>query len=134
METTLTNQNSIQEEIKSRLKSGNACYHSVENRLSSSLLYKNIKIKIHRIIILPLVFYGCEIWSLTVREERRQMVSEKRVLRIIFGPRRDEVIGESRKLHKAEFNALYSSLSIVRVMKSRRRCDGQVARVGRGEV
>ena len=63
--TTLTNQNFIQEEIKSRLKSGNACYHSMQNLVSSSLLSKNTEIKIHRTIILPVVLYGCETWSLT---------------------------------------------------------------------
>jgi hypothetical protein len=68
--TTLSNQNSIHEEIKSRLKSGNACYHSVQNVLSSSLLTKNLEIKIYRIIILPVVLYGCETWSLTMRKER----------------------------------------------------------------
>ena len=68
LETTLTNQNSIQEEIKSRLRSGNASYHSVQNLLSSSLLSKNLKIKIYRTIILPVVLYGCETWSLTLRE------------------------------------------------------------------
>ena len=66
--TILTNQNSIQEEIKSRLKSGNAWYHSVKNILSSGLLYKNLKIKIYRTKILPLVLYGCESWSLTLRD------------------------------------------------------------------
>jgi hypothetical protein len=69
--TTLTNQNSIHEEIKSRLESGNACYHSAQNLLSSSLLSKNVKIKIYRTIILPVVLYGCENWSLTLREECR---------------------------------------------------------------
>jgi hypothetical protein len=69
--TTLTNQSSIQEEIKGRLKSGNACYHSVQNLLSSSLLSKNIQIKIHRTIILSVVLYGRETWSLILREERR---------------------------------------------------------------
>jgi len=64
--TTLTNQNSIQEEIKRRLKLGNVCYYSVQNLLSSRLLYKNLKIKIYRTIILPVVLYGCETWSLTV--------------------------------------------------------------------
>ena len=68
--TTLMNQNSIQKEIKSRLKLGNACYHSVQNLLSSSLLSKNLNIKICRTIIL-LVLYGCETWLLTLREERR---------------------------------------------------------------
>jgi len=72
--TTLTNQNCIREEIKSRLKSGNACYHSVKNLLSSSLLSKNSKIKIYRTVILHVVLYGCETWSLTLREERRLRV------------------------------------------------------------
>ena len=97
--TTLTNQNSIQEEVKSRLQSRNACFHSVQNLLSSSLLSKNFKIKIHRIISLPVVLYGCETWSLTLREECRLKVFENRVLRRIFGPKRDKVTGEWRKLH-----------------------------------
>jgi hypothetical protein len=105
--TALTNQDSIQEEIKSKLKVGNPCYHSVQNLLYSSLLYKNIKIKIYRIIIL-LVLWGCETWSLTLREERRRRVFEKRVLRKIFGHKRDEVTGEWRKLHYEELNDLYS--------------------------
>jgi hypothetical protein len=92
--TTLTNQNSIQEEIKSGLNSGNACSHSVQNLLSASLLLKNLKIKTQRTIILPVVLYGCETWSLTLREECRLRVFENRVLRRIFGPKRDEVKGE----------------------------------------
>ena len=88
------NQNSIHEKIKSRLKSGNACYHSVQNLLSSGLLSKEIKIKMYRTIILPVVLYGCETWSLTFREERRLRVFENRVLRRIFGPKRDEVTEE----------------------------------------
>jgi len=87
MGTALTNENSIQEEIKSRLKSGNACYHSVQTLLSSSLLSKNIKIKIQRTIILPVVLYGCKTWSLTLRDERRLRVFENRVLKRIFGLR-----------------------------------------------
>jgi len=71
---TLTNQNSIAEEIKNRLRSGNACYHSVQNLLSSSLLPKSLKIKIYRTIILPVVLYGCGTWSLTLRDERRLRV------------------------------------------------------------
>ena len=86
--TTLTNQNSIQEEIKCRLKLGNACYYSVQNLLSSSLLSKNLKIKIYRTIILPVVLYGCETWSLTLREERRLRVFQNRVLRRVLGLRR----------------------------------------------
>jgi len=85
---------SIPEEIKSRLRSGNACYHSAQNLLSSRLLSKNLKIKRYRTIILPVVSYGCETWSLTLREERKLRVFENMVLRRIFGPRRDEVTGE----------------------------------------
>jgi hypothetical protein len=77
---TLTNQYSIQEEIKSKLRVGNACCHLVQNLLSSSLLTKSIKInKIYRTIILPVVLYGCETWSLALRKECRQKVLEKRV-------------------------------------------------------
>jgi len=118
--TTLTNQNSIQEEIESRVNSGDACYHSVQNFLSFSLLSKNLKIKIQRIIILPVVLYGCETWSLTLREERRPPVFENRVLRRIFGSKRDEVTGEWGKLHDEGLNDLFSSPSIVHVIKSRR--------------
>jgi len=105
--TTLTNQNSIQEEIKSRMKSGNACYHSVQNLLSSSLLSKNIKIKIHRILILSVVLYGFETWSLTLRKECRLRVFENRVLRRIFGLRRGEVTREWKKLHNEQLNDLH---------------------------
>ena len=86
--TTLTDQNSIAEEIKSRLKSGNACYHSVQNLLSSWLLSKNVEIKIYR------TTFGCGTWSLTLREERKLRVFDNRVLRKIFGPKSDEVTGE----------------------------------------
>ena len=71
----------------------------VQNLLSSKLLSKNLKIKIYRIIILSVVLYGCETWSLTLREKRRLRVFENRVLRKVFGPKRDEVTGEWRKLH-----------------------------------
>jgi hypothetical protein len=118
--TTLTNQNSIQEEIKSRSNSRNVCYHSVQNLLSSSLLFKNYEIKTYRIIILPVVLYGCETWSLTLREECRLRVFKMRVLRRIFGPKRDEVTIECRKLHNEEINDLYSSPNIVWMIKPRR--------------
>ena len=91
--TPLTNQNSIQKEIKSILKSGNACYNLVQNLLSSSLLSKNIKININGTIILPVVLYGCETWSLILWEECRLRVFEERVLRRLFLLKRDEVKG-----------------------------------------
>jgi len=90
--------------IGSTLKSGNACFYSVQNIFSSSLLSKNLNIKIYRTIILPVVLYGCETWSLTLKEERRQSVLENGVWRRNFGPRRDEVTGEWRKLHNDELN------------------------------
>ena len=128
--TTLTNQNSIQEEIKCRLKLGNACYYSVQNLLSSSLPFKTLKIKIYRIIILPVVLYGCENWSLTLREERRLWEFENRVLRRVLGSKRDEVTGEWIKLHNEELRDLYSLPNIVRVAKSRMRWARHVARMG----
>jgi hypothetical protein len=87
----ITDQRLIQEEIKRRLSSGNACYHSVQNLLSFCVLSKKVKIRIHKTISLSVVLYGCETWSLTLRDEYRLRVFENRVLRRIFGPRRDEV-------------------------------------------
>jgi hypothetical protein len=88
--------------------SGNACYHSVQNLLTSRLLSKKLKIRIYKTIILPVVLHGCETWSLTSREEHRLSVFENRVLRKVFGPKRDEVTGEWRKLHNEELRDLYS--------------------------
>jgi hypothetical protein len=117
--TTLTDQNCIHEEIKSRLNSGNACYHWVQSLLSSRLLSRNV------------VLYGCETWSLTLREEHILRVFENRVLRRIFGHKRDEVTGEWRKLHSEELRNLYSSPDIIRQVKSRRmRWTGHVALMG----
>jgi hypothetical protein len=86
-----------QEEIKRRPNSSNACFHSVQNLLSSRLLSKNIKIGIYK-TVMSLVLYGWETWSLTLREEHRLRVFENRVLRRQFGPRRDEMTGDWRKL------------------------------------
>jgi hypothetical protein len=83
--------------------------------LSPSLLSKNIRIKIYRTIILPVVLYGCETWSLALREERRLRVFENRVLRRIFGPKKDAVTGEWRRLHYERLYDPYSS-SIIRVL------------------
>jgi len=131
--TTLTKQNSIQEEIKIRLKSGNACYHSVQNLLYSSLLSKNLKIKIYRTITLPVVLYGCETWSLTLREERRLRVFDNSVLGRIFRPKKDEVTGEWKRLYNEKLNDRYCSPNILRVIKSRRiRWVGHVAHMGEG--
>jgi hypothetical protein len=121
------NQNSIHEEIKSRLKWGKACNNSVQNLLSSRLLSKNAKIRVYR----PVILYVCETWSLTLREEQRLRVFENRVLRRIFGPKRDKETGEWRRLHNKELNDLYSSPNIFSVIKARRmRWAGHLARVG----
>jgi hypothetical protein len=121
----------IQEEIKRRMNSGNACYHSVQNLLSSCLLLKSLKIRIYKTIILPVVLHGCETWFLALRDEHRPGMFENRVLRRIFGPRRDEVMGGWRKLHNEELHELYSSPSIIRINKSRSmRWAGHVTRMG----
>jgi hypothetical protein len=92
----------------------------VQNLLSSRLLSKNKKIRVYRTIILPVVLYGCETWSLTLREEQRLRVFENRGLRRIFGPKRDEATEDWRRLHNEELNDMYSSPNIIRVIKSRR--------------
>jgi len=103
---TRMHRNSTNEEIKSRVKSGNAFYHSVQNLLSFCLLSKNVKINIHRTIIFPVILNGCETWSLIL-----QTVFENKVLEKIFGPKRDEVTREWRRAHKNELYGLYFSPS-----------------------
>jgi hypothetical protein len=81
---TVINQNLIQEEVKTGLNPGNTCYHSVQNLLSSRLLSKNVEVRIHKTIILPVVLYGCQTWSPTVREEHKLRMFENRLLKRIF--------------------------------------------------
>jgi hypothetical protein len=98
----------------------NSCYHSVQSHLSSRLLSRNIQVKTYKTIILPVTLYGCETWSVTLREEHRLRLFENKMLRRIFGSKRDEVTGEWRKLHNGELHNLYSLLDIVRQIKSGR--------------
>jgi hypothetical protein len=93
-----------------------------------------LKIQIYKTIILPVVLYGYETWSLTLREELRMRVYENWMMRRILGPKRDELIGEWRKLHHVELNDLYSSAGIVRVIKLRMRWVGRVARLGESSI
>jgi hypothetical protein len=124
LETTLTDQSFMQE----------ACYHSVQNLLPSCLLPKNVKIKIYRTIILPAVMCGCETRTLTLREEHRLRVFENRILRRKFGPMKDEITGEWRKLYNKELHYLYSSSNIIRQNQPRRiKVVGSCDTHGRGE-
>jgi hypothetical protein len=109
----------IQEEIKWTLNSVNACYYSVHNFLSSRLLSENVKIIIPKSIMLPVILYRCEIWSLKLRGEHKLRVTENRVLRRLFGPKKDEVIGSWRNMHNEELHDLYSLPTIIRILKLR---------------
>jgi hypothetical protein len=128
--TTVTNQNPIQEEVKRGFEFWQ-CFLSFGSEPSVfRLLSKNVKMRIYKTIISPVVLYGCETWSLTLREEHRLRVFENRVPRRIFGPMRDEVMGGWRKLLNEELRDLYSSPSIIRMVKSRRmRWAGHVAQM-----
>jgi hypothetical protein len=110
----------MHEEIKTKLNWGNACYHLVQSLLSSRLLSRNLKVKIYKTVILPVVFYGCKTWSPTLRERHRLVVFEKRALRRIYILKRDEVTGEWRKMHNEDLHNFYSSSNIIRKIKSRR--------------
>jgi hypothetical protein len=128
--TTITSQNLIQEEAKRRLNSGNACYHSVQYLLSSRLLWRNVKIRIYTTIIFLVALYGCETWSLTLREGHRPSSFDNRVLKSTFGLERYEVRVQWKNVHNKEIHDLYSSPGIIRMMKSRRmRWAGHVAQM-----
>jgi hypothetical protein len=113
--TTLTNQNGFHDEIKSRLNSGNARYYSIQNLLLSRLIPKDLKSKIYKTVILPVVLYGYETWSLTPGEVYRLRVFENRMLRKIFGPKEEED-GSWRKMLNDELHSLYSSSNIFKVI------------------
>jgi hypothetical protein len=130
--TTLTNQNDVHDEIQSRINSGNACYYSVQNLLSSRLISKNLNIKIYKTLISLVVLYGCEAWPLTLREEHRLRVFENKILRRIFGPKRRKA-NRGEKCIMMKFVTCFLSQNIVRVMKSRKmKWAGHVARMGEG--
>jgi hypothetical protein len=129
---TLKNQNNIHNEIKRRLRSGNAGSYSLQNILFSRLISKTISIKIHKSVILPLVLNGCETWPVTLREEHRLRVSEKSMLRQIFVHERAED-GSWRKWHNDEFLNPYSSTNNGGVIESRKKqWAGHVGRMGEG--
>jgi hypothetical protein len=104
-----------QTNLRVRLNSGNACNHGVKNPLSSRPLSENVTIKIYKTIIFPVALYGYKTWYLTLCEEHRLRVFENRVLRRIFGHKRDEATGTWIKLRNEELHNLYSSPSIIRV-------------------
>ena len=126
-----TNRNEVHKEIKHTLNSGNACYYALQGLLLSHLLSKNIKLKICKKVFLPVILYGCETWTLTLREEKRLQIFENKVLRKIFGTRRDDQTGECIRLHNGELHDLYGKPNIIRIVESRRlRWAGHLTRMG----
>jgi hypothetical protein len=133
LETILTDQNCINEEIESKLNTGNVCYYSVQSLLTSCQVFRDVKFKLHKTTILPVVLYGCGTRFLKIRDENRPSVFEKRVLRRIFRRKKVEVTGEWRKFHSGELHNLFSSPDTISQIKSRRmRWAGHVARMEEG--
>jgi len=116
---TVTNKK-FQKEIKSGLNSEDVYYHAVQNILSSRLLSKILKIKVHKTLILPVILCGCKNLFLAIKLEHSLRVSEYRLLKRIFGPKREEVAGGWRRLHDEELHNFYTSPNAVRMKKSRR--------------
>ena len=116
---TVTNTYDIREELKRRINMGNACYYSLEKILSSHVLSKKFKVNTYKTIILPVLLYGSETWTLTLREEQILSIFENKVLRKILWAKKDEITGEWRKLHNADLHALYSSPNIIMSLKLR---------------
>jgi len=125
----VTIKNEVTEEIKSRLVSANACFfYSVQKLLTSRLISRKLKLKIYITVILPVILYG---YKIGVADEHKLRVFENKVLRKIYVPKRDEMTGEWRRLHKEKLHGLYDSPDVVRIMKSRRlRWADHVARMG----
>jgi hypothetical protein len=112
-----SNKSKLGSQSKSRLNFGNACYHSVQSVMCSHLVPRNLKIKIYKTIILHVVLYGCETFTLTVRDVHRLRVFENRLLRRVIGPKREEVVGEWTRLLNEKLHNLYTSPDIIRVKK-----------------
>jgi hypothetical protein len=118
--TTVTDQNSIHEEIKSRINLGNNCYHVIQDLLSSRLVPTSVKIKMYKTIILPVVFCRCETWPLTLRELHDFRVFQNRVLRNVFGRKMNKMVGRRRKFLNENLHNLYFLSNVIRISKSRR--------------
>jgi hypothetical protein len=123
--------NCINEEIKRRSNSRNSCYHSAHNLRSSHFVSKNLRIKVYKYLILPVILYGCETSSVTLREGHRLTIFENRMLKRIFGHKREEMVRGSRSLHNEELLNLYASPNVNKEIKSRSmRWAGHVERKG----
>jgi hypothetical protein len=115
----LTEKNDELTEIKARLQSGNKCYYRLSNLLKTRMISKNLKIQLYRTLIRPVVMYGCEVWTLRKSEQNRLLIFERKILRRIFGPCKDDTTGEWRIRKNKEFKQLYQMLDIIREIKKK---------------